>query len=206
MDSILLVEGNNDKAVLGSVFKRYKLQEKFEIEVKDNVENILKSIPVYVKTDLKTIGIVVDADLNIESRWEALISKLKALDYDVPSDLNPNGTIIPNEELPVIGIWIMPDNKSTGMLEDFVSHLVPDKDELMPFVDETLIKLEDKGLNKYKNIHKSKAKIHTWLAWQETPGTPMGSAITKRYLDTDDEMSYKFVKWITNLFNLSSDK
>ena len=206
MNHILLVEGNNDKAVFGSIFKRYNLQKKFKIEVKDNVENLLKSIPVYVKTDVETIGIVVDADFNIKSRWESLKTKLKALEYDVPPDLNPNGTIISNEELPVIGIWIMPDNKSIGMLEDFVSYLVPVDDELMPFVDETLIKLEDKGLNKYKDIHKSKAKIHTWLAWQETPGTPMGSAITKRYLDTDDEMCDKFVEWITNLFNLSPDK
>ena len=85
-------------------------------------------------------------------------------------------------------------------------NLVRDEDKLMPFVDETLTKLEDKGLNKYKEIHKSKAKIHTWLAWQKTPGTPMGTAITKRYLDTDNKMCDKFVEWITNLFNLSPDK
>ena len=206
MNHILLVEGNNDKAVFGSIFKQYNLPVRFEIVVKDSVEKLLKSIPVHVKTDVETIGIVVDADINIKSRWEALKNKLKALNYDVPSVLNPNGTIISNEELPVIGIWIMPDNNSNGMLEDFVSYLVPDEDKLMPFVDETLTKLEDKGLNKYKEIHKSKAKIHTWLAWQETPGTPMGTAITKRYLDTDDKMCDKFVEWITNLFNLSPDK
>jgi hypothetical protein len=205
MDQILLVEGINDKAVFGSIFKHHKLPEGFKIEVKGDVEKLIRSIPVHVKTDVKTIGIVIDADFNIDNqrnRWEAIKNKLTNIGYNVPDELNPEGTIIKNDELPVIGIWVMPDNNSDGMLEDFVTFLVPEDDELMPFVDETLIDLEEKGLNKYKGIHRAKARIHTWLAWQESPGTPMGLAITKKYLDIEKEECQIFVKWITNLFNL----
>jgi len=205
MDQILLVEGINDKAVFGSIFKHHKLPEGFKIEVKGDVEKLIRSIPVHVKTDVKTIGIVIDADFNIDNqrnRWEAIKNKLKNIGYNVPDKLHPEGTIIKNDELPVIGIWVMPDNNSDGMLEDFVTFLVPEDDKLMPFVDETLIDLEEKGLNKYKGIHRAKARIHTWLAWQESPGTPMGLAITKKYLDIEKEECQIFVKWITNLFNL----
>jgi hypothetical protein len=205
MDQILLVEGINDKAVFGSIFKHHKLPEGFKIEVKGDVEKLIRSIPVHVKTDVKTIGIVIDADFNIDNqrnRWEAIKNKLTNIGYNVPDELHPEGTIIKNDELPVIGIWVMPDNNSDGMLEDFVTFLVPEDDELMPFVDETLIDLEEKGLNKYKGIHRAKARIHTWLAWQESPGTPMGLAITKKYLDIEKEECQIFVKWITNLFNL----
>ena len=52
-------------------------------------------------------------------------------------------------------------------------------------------------------MHKSKAEIHTWLAWQEEPGTPMGQAITKQYLDTNKELAKKFIGWLDNLFGLS---
>jgi hypothetical protein len=43
--------------------------------------------------------------------------------------------------------------------------------------------------------------IHSWLAVQETPGTPMGLAITKRYLNTDDENCQVFIDWLKRLFN-----
>ena len=52
-----------------------------------------------------------------------------------------------------------------------------------------------------KEYHKSKAFIHTWLAWQEDPGTPMGLAITKKYLSTNDKvLCNSFIEWLNLLF------
>ena len=68
-----------------------------------------------------------------------------------------------------------------------------------PKIREFLI--EEEKLNQYKEIHKSKARIHTWLAWQENPGTPMGLAITKKYLSTDPVICEDFIKWMNKLFN-----
>jgi hypothetical protein len=78
---------------------------------------------------------------------------------------------------------------------------VPDDDNLMPFVEQSLATIESNKLNKYKEIHRSKAKIHTWLAWQETPGTPMGLAIKNTYLDTNKELCKKFVDWVNEFYN-----
>jgi hypothetical protein len=94
----------------------------------------------------------------------------------------------------------MPDNNTKGMLEDFISFLVPKGDSLLPVVDNALNDLEERKLNKYSVIHKSKARIHTWLAWQENPGTPMGLSITKRYLSADSDTCRQFVAWLTELF------
>src|SRR5436190_24268592 len=41
--------------------------------------------------------------------------------------------------------------------------------------------LDAKTLRSYFKV--SKALIHTWLAWQEKPGRPLGLAITARYFD-----------------------
>jgi hypothetical protein len=99
------------------------------------------------------------------------------------------------------GVWIMPDNNVNGRLEDFVSFLIPPEDELLPIVHSTLDDIETRKLNKYSETHKSKAIIHTWLAWQKEPGTPMGLSITKKYLTTDDDATcHKFVQWLNNLF------
>jgi hypothetical protein len=86
------------------------------------------------------------------------------------------------------------------MLEDFISFLVPPDDELLPIADATLAAIESQHLNKYSLIHKSKAKIQTWLAWQDNPGAPMGLSITKKYLTTDEETCQRLIEWLRALF------
>lgn len=95
----------------------------------------------------------------------------------------------------------MPNNELPGMLEDFIRLLVPIDDESLAFAEETLSTLESQGLQKYVPNHRAKALIHTWLAWQENPGTPLGSAITRRVLSTDTELCQHFVDWLNKLFN-----
>jgi hypothetical protein len=46
-----------------------------------------------------------------------------------------------------------------------------------------------------------KARIHTWLAWQENPGLPFGTAITARYFGADSQEALKFVNWFNLLFS-----
>jgi hypothetical protein len=50
-----------------------------------------------------------------------------------------------------------------------------------------------------------KAHVHTWLAWQEEPGTPMGLAITKKYLkNVHSEPCLRFISWIRRLYGLDA--
>ena len=63
------------------------------------------------------------------------------------------------------------------------------------------------SFQRHSLIHRPKALIHTWLAWQQTPGMPMGQAITARVLSCDSEIAIAFVNWLNYLFefaNLSS--
>ncbi|MBP0021911.1 MAG: hypothetical protein J7647_30685 [Cyanobacteria bacterium SBLK] len=48
--------------------------------------------------------------------------------------------------------------------------------------------------------NRPKAFIHTWLAWQEVPGMPMGQAITARVLGNGSEIAPHFHHWLTDLF------
>jgi hypothetical protein len=200
MNKILLVEGKNDVHVFANIFNIHNVIENFNIEGKEG-DSIYKSIPIYLKTDIDTIGVVIDADVNLEAKWSKIKNIFIKSGYEISKTPNKLGTIITSDNLPKIGIWIMPDNNEKGMLEDFVHQLVPDNDKLMTYVDESLSKIELDKVNKYKDIHKSKARIHTWLAWQETPGVPMGLAIKMTYLDTNKELCQKFVNWINDLFN-----
>ncbi len=201
MNQVLLVEGRDDLFVFTNIFEKHKVNESFKIIDKEGVDNILKGLPIYAKSDLATIGIIIDADSGILQKWRRLKSVLSEIGYVVPNKPLDGGTIIRDENLPVFGVWIMPDNNENGMLEDFVKYLIPSSDKIMPFIEETLDLLESKKINKYKPIHKSKASIHTWLAWQKTPGTPMGLAINKTYLDTNQKLCKSFVDWINKFYN-----
>ena len=201
MNQILLVEGKDDLFVFSNIFEIHNVKQSFEIIDKEGIDPLFQSIPIYVKADNSTIGIVIDADSDINSRWNSLKSILSELGYSIPSSPTNTGTIISDKALPTIGIWIMPNNDEHGMLEDFVKQLIPVDDKLMPIIETTLSDIESKSLNNYKLIHKSKAKIHTWLAWQESPGTPMGLAINKTYLKTNNKLSTIFVDWANSLYN-----
>lgn len=117
----------------------------------------------------------------------------------MPEVPDPSGTIIDDESLPRLGVWIMPDNVLPGMLEDYMAFLVPDGDPLLVragnCVDE--IPAEER---RFAAVHRSKALIHTWLSWQEDPGTPLGLAITKRYFESEARYVSEFLAWLTRLF------
>lgn len=200
----LLVEGKDDLHVVAHIVKNHSLEDNFEIIDCEGVDNVADNLIAYINKRVQVIGIVVDADEQLDSRWESLSNTLLQQGYTVPKEIDPNGTIISAVgRNPRIGIWLMPDNKQEpGMLEHFVATLIPPDDLLKPVAWEILNRLETDKLTKYKPVHASKALIHTWLAWQEDPGTPMGLAITKTYLDHNTVLCEQFAKWLNALFSV----
>jgi len=215
--NILFVEGVDDLNVIVHLLKCHfgiKNVENFvHIENEQGVDNLLNSIPVEIKnnSELQRFGIVVDADTNIEARWQAIRNRLQKINADVPEKPNPDGTIfnfIGKDEQEIrIGIWIMPDNKIPGILEDFVSFLIPEKDMLWDRAqscvdqipkEEFSFDIENKDLFSWQK----KAEIHTWLAWQKEPGKPFGTAISEKYLDPNTLYAQKLTDWLNKLFEL----
>jgi len=205
----LLVEGKNDRHVIWALCKQHQLPEEFSVEVPmeeegQGIEVLLAGLPNRLKQEkLRTLGIVVDADLDLSGRWQAVGDKLKASGYeDIPKSPPAEGWVYAPPLLPRIGVWLMPDNQLPGMLEDFVAHLIPSDDALRPKAESILQEIEQGRLNRYTLVHHPKASIHTWLAWQQTPGMPMGQAITARVLSYDCAIALNFVAWLKLLFKL----
>lgn len=198
----LLVEGNDDQHVILALCKKFMLPENFEVIDCKGIENMFEQIPVRFKqAEIFKIGIIIDADSNLQSRWARLSSLLSNLNFPIPDTIPPEGLIRENPENKRVGVWIMPNNNINGMLEDFITFLIPQEDNLLPIVDTTLLSIEEQNLNQYPIMHNSKAKIHTWLAWQQDPGTPMGLSITKRYLSTDEANCTNLIQWLNSVFN-----
>jgi hypothetical protein len=202
--STLLVEGDDDFHLCYHLLKHYQLEKLISIEDKKGVENLLKSLKVELKLKNR-LGIVVDADDDLVARWRAIRARLRVSGYNsIPNSPVGAGTILQEGDLPVVGIWLMPDNKIPGMLEDFVSLLRPQEDVLWPFAVSVVQQV--KGIEtslRFQDMHESKARIHTWLAWQREPGKPIGQAITKGYLKADAALAQSFIDWIRELFDLA---
>lgn len=199
----LLVEGKDDEHVFYSLLEHYKVPERFKIRNKESVTNLLETLNVELaRSGLERLGIVVDANSDIQARWLALRNRLIQSGYNtVPETPGSSGTIIEENERPVVGIWLMPDNKISGMLEDFISFLVPQGDVLWPIAEDTLQRVI--GVERrFREAYISKVHIHTWLAWQKEPGKPLGQAITAKYLDASVPHAQQLIHWIRKLFDL----
>lgn len=198
----LIVEGKDDQHVIWAICEKFNLKESFDVLDCEGIDKLIEQIPERLKqSGLESLGVVVDGDTDISHRWNTLSSLISSLGFNVPDELPPNGLIVINEDNIKIGVWIMPNNNLNGMLEDFIAFLVPKDDQLLPIVNQTLDNIEGQGLNKYSSIHRSKATIHSWLSLQEDPGTPMGLAITKRFLTTEEQTCDLFINWLNELFN-----
>lgn len=182
----LLVEGNDDLHVIKALCKKHELTKNFDVIDSKGIDKLIPQIPIRFKSSgVETIGIIVDADEDLKQRWDSVCAALNKSGFSsIQKELPESGLIVDNCKQKA-GVWIMPNNKLNGMIEDFISFLIPADDVLYPIVQSTLKNIEMKGLNKYGAHHKAKAAIYTWLAWQKDPGIPMGRSITKSYLTTN---------------------
>lgn len=226
----LFVEGRDDQYVLQSLLKRHRISAVIpdRLKASDRIEKNTISIEqwggfetlrkrlfneIRGRKSLERVGIIVDADdpdnplVNISNRWLSLKDVLNKFEnVTLPDAPNPEGTIStlqrPDSTIVVSGIWIMPDNQLPGTLEDFVKFLVPaDKTSLWARAEGCVDSIPDEE-RLFRPIHKRKAHLATWLAWQKSPGIPLGVAISQRYLDTDTPHALKLIDWIRRLFSL----
>lgn len=197
----LLVEGTDDQHVIWALCDKFTVTENFDVIDCEGITNLYEQLPVRFKqAQVDTIGLIIDADSEINDRWKSISALLSSQEFRIPEEIPLEGLILKNDSGFKIGVWIMPNNNKNGMLEDFISFLIPKEDKVLAIVNETLANIESQGLNKYSLIHKSKATIHSWLSLQSDPGTPMGLSITKRYLTTDEETCLKLVNWLKELY------
>ena len=184
----------------------------FDILPQGGKERLLKAIgPELNAEGRKAVGILMDADDDLDAQWQAIVNRLlqRARTYehfslsDLPAHPVATGAIIESTgvilDAPLrIGIWLMPDNRSTGELEDFVGSMIPSADPVWPrakaFIDG--IPPTDR---KFVPSKTQRAKVHAWLAARESP-RPMGLSIKAGDLDTNASNTTTFVNWLRELF------
>jgi hypothetical protein len=215
--SELLVEGNDDQTffkahlnLIGLITVNVRAPKSLDASTGDGWPNLVKNLPILLKQiiagDVEKFGIVLDADYppanngGFDKRFQLISNELTKVGYIIPSKprhkfgeifVHPNG-------LPSVGLWIMPDHQSNGMLEGFVESMVSDAAQI------SLLNHAEKSINTLpvtlfdKTLHLTKAKVFTWRAWQKRPGIPLNLALQDGILDRSK--SVNFENWLKQVF------
>ena len=194
---VLLVEGRSDEHVVFHLCNRDPVCPvvNFDIKDKQGLPNLLQSIASEIQTpDRQVVGILVDADNCVKERWDEVTEELSEVGIQAPSKPRQKGTIIDGK--PRVGIWLMPDNKSPGKLENFVERTIPKDDPVWPLSQNYINKIPEE-YRKFKQPKIVKAKVHAWLATRKDPGL-MGKAV--RDLDIKNTLYQEFLDWLKELF------
>jgi hypothetical protein len=148
---------------------------------------------------LDRLGVVLDADHDVSACWQQAIDRFGKEGVAFPPTPDPAGTVVQTMDGKRFGVWLMPDNRVPGILEDFLATLVPPND---PTWSHALSATHDaRALGApLATADISKGVLHAWLAWREQSGVPFGTALTSSVLRHDSTLAIAFVGWFRRLF------
>lgn len=210
--NVLLVEGTDERLVIpelieanGIIWGETYRDWIVEIVDMEGVSNLLRrgTIEAEIKASgVKALGIILDADQNIEANWNMVRERCLGEFPDIPAQIPAEGLVITNSDSLRLGIWMMPDNQSRGMFETFLMFLAPNTES---DIHELVTRSVDEAASRnagFRQVHRPKALVHTWLAWQDPPGEPLNHAIKEQLLSSTCPYAAPFVAWFKTLYQI----
>ncbi len=203
-DRLLLVEGKDEEAFFDKVFQH---QDITGVQTRDaGGKDKFKSTFHYLSsTDgfskVRSLGIVRDAERNpASSAFTSICSTLEKYSLPTPEAAN---TVIDgknNQGRDIrIGVFIMPNNADTGMLEDLClesARMEPVFDCVDRYMECCLSKLPED--ERPRNL--SKAKVQTYLAARKEITNSLGLGARKGYWDFDHVCFEGIKQFLRELF------
>jgi hypothetical protein len=227
-EAILLVEGRCDFVFLDNLCRLLGVHASIKIPGDCDVGNIkgggVSKIPKILPEllheiedgNIKKLAVVADADHTGISggfleRWDQLTGPIAEVDYDIgspPTQAYEGSCFEHPEGLPPLGLWIMPNHKDDGMLEDLVKKTVCEgqQRDLLEKAEKCLNELPVKLFEPQGRSHRlAKAIVYTWLAWQEKPGQDLMSTLDiqkpeKNLINLHSPEIKAFTNWLNRVF------
>jgi len=222
---ILFVEGIDECNVIRVLLQKYDINsENIVILNCRGKENLTKILAQFLHSDeysYQYVGIILDVDDPKHDGIQACLQSIQNIfnkqqqHYDpafnyrkqfTAKKITDTGLVIKpqNYHLPHVGVWLMPNNKDNGMLEDFLMKLLNSDLEknAIEFAKKCVEEAQTKGFASYKPTHQSKAIIHTYLSWQDPTGAPFSQALQNKTLKHDAPLAQNFIHWLKDTFAL----
>ncbi|MEK8021500.1 MAG: DUF3226 domain-containing protein [Candidatus Parabeggiatoa sp.] len=210
--SKLIVEGQADSLFFQALIEREQLS--IDVEPRYGITKINALLSKLFKDlqdgTVEHLGIVADADYTVpkteggfNKRWQQLTQPLKEMGYDItaPPSQSYVGNIFTHEDgLPPIGLWLMPDHKNEGMLEDLIKKTVCEGEQ-QSLLQTASLCLKQLPIKLFKPHHHTKATLYTWLAWQKRPGQALVSTLNADLIDRHSPEIQSLIKWLREVFD-----
>ena len=167
-----------------------------------------RDIATYLVTSgLKTLGIVLDADSDANVTWQRIKGWIRhqVAEPGLQELIEASGfdSAIRNARGIRIGAWIMPDCRSNGTWETLLKQMVrPETQELLEHGIESTRLAKTDHAAPFKEVHREKAELFTWLAWQDEPGRNFKNRDFNSIFDPQAEAARPFVDWFRRLFDV----
>lgn len=207
----LLVEATTDRGVIAGLMEANDVpwpdppDSPVCIDPRGGVDEILKPGVLEAElgaSGLEALGVVVDANGDAGTRWDDLRERCSSEFSDLPDQIPAEGLEVLRSGGPRFGIWIMPDNRLKGTLEDWLVRLIPVASSPLFELARNCVEDSKRQGAPFKEAHRTKAEIHTWLAWQDEPGLRLYDAVKHGVLDPERPESRPFVSWFRSLFRV----
>lgn len=213
-DHILLVEGESDRAFFELICKKLALDAFVQVAAPKDLtgshnskEGVFSCLPIELKNlgDGQTtrLAVVLDADSEPNGGFQAARDRINEIvepfGYRLSSG-NAGGSIYQNDDgLADLGLWVMPNNAQEGMLEDWIKSCMP-SDEQALFMHAISAIDALPAPPKFNTIHRSKAEVATWLAWQKRPGHGLYRIVQDDLIDTGSLLYLELSAWLKHVF------
>jgi len=175
----LLVEGKDQEGFFEAICEKSFKRDKFQIQNFGGIDQLKPFLGTFVKSpnfvNVRSIGIVRDAEKNVESARQSVESGLSGA--NLPTNTRRGGWA--REKDPYIDIFILPNNQDSGMLETLLNDSISNHD-VNTCIDGYLKCA--KGISTVSLDRPEKARVQAYLAIQEYPLVSIGTAAKKRLL------------------------
>lgn len=179
---LLLVEGRDETGFFGAYIKYLNLSNIQIIETgKTEFKRRIKILPALPNFDqVRSIGIVRDADDNAKSAFDSICSSLKLARLPIPEQV-----LVSTPGSPHITILIMPpDGEGTGRMLEDVCFASVTQDKAIECVNQYIACLHKVGISHRTEVI-AKARIHAFLTSRYDPDKRLGEAAQAGYWNFD---------------------
>ena len=176
----LLVEGNDQVNFFDALCRRLVLPH-IQIQNFGGVDDLRTFLSVFAKypgmTDVRSVGIVRDAERNAQSAFQS-----------VQGSLRNAGLVVPDQparragESPSVSVFILPDNRNSGMLETLLCQTFQGE-PIDDCIEDFLQCARSASGEDLRNPDKSKA--HAFISTMPRPEVSIGVAARRRYWNLD---------------------
>lgn len=196
-----LFEDEDDLHLCGQIALRLGLELKQQPTPLKGYDptKLRKQLAIVTKAEWDRLVLVLDADRAPDGgptrRWKEVFDALRAVKLDIPGDASTeDGLIHDLADGRRIAVWLFPDCRSEGAMEDFMlQRLVPDGDALLGHAATVVGALPEK---RFPLKYTQKARMRSWLAWQVRPGLPPGRAVSENVLTVSEARLGTFASWL----------